>query len=58
MHCGTPTRTSHSSRAVQQAPKFGLFDLTRLEHLVLKHVAGDFFALASDDQGSDDDDPA
>jgi len=44
--------------AVQQALKFGLFDLTRLEHLVLKHVAGDFFALASDDQGSDDDDPA
>jgi transposase len=39
--------------AVQQALKFGLFDLTRLEHLVLRHVAGDFFALARDD---DDDD--
>jgi transposase len=41
--------------AVEQALKFGLFDLTRLEHLVLRHVAGDFFALGGDD-GSDDDD--
>jgi hypothetical protein len=41
--------------AVQQALKFGLFDLARLEHLVLRHVAGDFFAL---DDGDDDDDPA
>ncbi len=39
--------------AVEQALKFGLFDLTRLEHLVLRHVAGDFFALGRDD---DDDD--
>jgi transposase len=43
--------------AVQQALKFGLFDLARLEHLVLRHVAGDFFALGGDD-GDDDDDPA
>ena len=35
--------------AVVQALKFGLFDLTRLEHLVLRHVAGDFFALGDDD---------
>ncbi len=41
--------------AVEQALKFGLFDLTRLEHLVLRHVAGDFFALGGDD-GSDNDD--
>lgn len=41
--------------AVEQALKFGLFDLTRLEHLVLRHVAGDFFALGGDD-GADDDD--
>jgi transposase len=40
--------------AVQQALKFGLFDLARLEHLVLRNVAGDFFALDRDD----DDDPA
>jgi len=38
--------------ALQQACKYGLFDLTRLETLVLRHVAGDFFAL-----GQDDDDP-
>ena len=38
--------------AVEQALKFGLFDLTRLEHLVLRHVAGDFFAL---ERGDDDD---
>ena len=41
--------------AVEQALKFGLFDLTRLEHLVLRHVAGDFFALGGD-EGNDDDD--
>ncbi|MCB2021874.1 MAG: IS21 family transposase [Burkholderiaceae bacterium] len=39
--------------AVAQALKFGLFDLTRLEHLVLRHVAGDFFTLGDDD-GDDD----
>jgi transposase len=31
--------------AVEQALKFGLLDLARLERLVLKHVAGEFFAL-------------
>ena len=31
--------------AVEQALKYGLFDLTRLETLVLRQVAGDFFAL-------------
>jgi transposase len=44
--------------AVEQALKFGLFDLTRLEHLVLRHVAGDFFALGGDDGNDDDDDDA
>jgi hypothetical protein len=34
--------------------KYGLFDLNRLETLVLRHVAGDFFAL--DDETQDDDD--
>ena len=33
--------------AVEQALKFGLLDLSRLERLVLRHVAGDFFALDS-----------
>ena len=31
--------------AVEQALKYGLFDLHRLETLVLRNVAGDFFAL-------------
>jgi transposase len=39
--------------AVEQALKYGLFDLARLETLVLRHVAGDFFAL-DDDDGQDD----
>jgi hypothetical protein len=38
--------------AVEQALKYGLFDLHRLETLVLRHVAGDFFAL--DDETQDD----
>jgi transposase len=32
--------------ALEQALKYGLFDLARLETLVLRQVAGDFFALA------------
>ena len=31
--------------ALEQALKYGLFDLGRLETLILKYVAGDFFAL-------------
>ncbi len=38
--------------AVEQALQFGLFDLGRLESLVLKQVAGDFFEL--DAKGDDD----
>jgi hypothetical protein len=38
--------------AIEQALKYGLFDLGRLETLVLRQVAGDFFAL--DDNGQDD----
>ena len=32
--------------AIEQALQYGLFDLGRLEDLVLKQIAGDFFALA------------
>ncbi len=35
--------------AIEQALRYGLFDLGRLEDLVLKQVAGDFFALNSED---------
>ena len=38
--------------AIEQALQYGLFDLGRLEDLILKRVAGDFFALNS---GKDDD---
>jgi transposase len=34
--------------AIDQALRFGLFDLQRLETLILKHVAGDFFNLSGD----------
>jgi hypothetical protein len=35
--------------AIEKALQFGLFDLGRLETLILKHVAGDFFAIDADD---------
>jgi transposase len=35
--------------AVEQALHYGLFDLGRLQDLILKHVAGDFFALNTRD---------
>lgn len=38
--------------ALEQALQFGLFDLSRLEALILKQVAGDFFDL--DSEGGDD----
>ncbi len=41
--------------AVEQALKYGLFDLNRLETLVLRHVAGDFFALNDETQDDTDD---
>ena len=43
--------------ALAQALKYGLFDLTRLETLVLRNVAGDFFSLADDDHNDKDDTP-
>ena len=38
--------------AIEQALRYGLFDLTRLEDLILKQVGGDFFALKA---GENDD---
>jgi hypothetical protein len=34
--------------AIEQALRYGLFDLARLERLILERVAGDFFDLAED----------
>jgi len=36
--------------AIEQALHYGLFDRGRLEELILKHVAGDFFALNPGEQ--------
>jgi hypothetical protein len=36
--------------AIEQALRFGLFDLQRLERLILKQVAGDFFKLDHRDE--------
>jgi hypothetical protein len=41
-----------SRAAIEQALQYGLFDLGRLEDLILRQVAGDFFALGV---GEDDD---
>jgi transposase len=35
--------------AIEEALRFGLFDLQRLERMILKHVAGDFFNLGDND---------
>ena len=38
--------------AIEEALRFGLFDLQRLETLILKHVAGDFFNLGDRDDNA------
>ena len=37
--------------AIETALHYGLYDLHRLEHLILERVAGDFFQIDPDDQG-------
>ena len=41
--------------AVRIATHYGLDDMDRLESLVLRHIAGDFFPLPPGEQGRDDD---
>jgi len=36
--------------AVEKALHYGLYDLHRLEHLILERVAGDFFQITPDDE--------
>jgi hypothetical protein len=36
-------------KAVEKALRYGLYDLLRLENLILSFVAGDFFNLKADD---------
>ena len=35
-------------KAIETALHYGLFDLTRLENMILKHIAGDYFKLDMD----------
>jgi hypothetical protein len=35
--------------AIEQALTYGLFDITRLEALILKRVRGDFFLIGEED---------
>jgi hypothetical protein len=37
-------------KAIKEALHYGLYDLGRLERLVLSHVAGDFFNINEDEQ--------
>jgi hypothetical protein len=42
--------------AIGRAEQFGLYDLDRVERLVLKQIAHDYFVLPADSQDGDDDD--
>ena len=42
--------------AVATALEYGLFDLERLERLVLRHVGRDYFVLPSQDDDPENDD--
>jgi transposase len=37
-------------QAVEQALHYGMYDLSRLEQMILSHVAGDFFNIKEDDE--------
>ena len=41
--------------ALVEAERYGLYDLQRVEHMILKRVAGDYFLLSDDAQGGHDD---
>jgi hypothetical protein len=36
--------------AIETALQYGLYDLHRLEHLILERVAGDFFQITPDEE--------
>jgi hypothetical protein len=42
-------------RALTTALKHGLCDLDRIERMVLRHIAGDFFRLRPEDEDEDED---
>jgi hypothetical protein len=37
-------------KAIVQALRYGLYDLPRLEQMILSHVAGDFFNIEDDEE--------
>ena len=37
-------------QAIEQALHYGMYDLSRLEQMILSHVAGDFFNIKEDDE--------
>ena len=37
-------------KAVVQALRYGLYDLSRLEQILLSHVQGDFFTIEEDEE--------
>jgi hypothetical protein len=37
-------------KAVEKALRYGLYDLTRLEQMILSHVAGDFFTIEEENE--------
>jgi transposase len=37
-------------QAMEQALQYGMYDLSRLEQMILSHVAGDFFNIKEDDE--------
>jgi len=39
--------------AIEKALHYGLYDLQRLEHLILEQVAGDFFCINADEEDSE-----
>ena len=40
-------------KAIVQALRYGLYDLSRLEQMILSHVAGDFFNIEEDEEGEE-----
>ena len=42
--------------AIREAARYGLYDLDRLERMILRRVARDYFLLDGDKEGGRDDD--
>ena len=38
------------NKAIHKALHFAMYDLSRLEHMILSYVAGDFFTMSDEDE--------